>query len=86
MSSREWDAASYHRISEPQLAWAREQLERLELSGEETRTFVSTVCLVRHLDPLPPRLHAPFIERVLGCVGQPLVLDYVRLNMSARRT
>jgi cyclopropane fatty-acyl-phospholipid synthase-like methyltransferase len=36
MSSREWDAASYHRISEPQLAWAREQLERLELSGEET--------------------------------------------------
>src|ERR1019366_6996127 len=36
MSSREWDAASYHRISEPQLAWAREQLERLELSGDET--------------------------------------------------
>jgi trans-aconitate 2-methyltransferase len=36
MSSREWDAASYHRVSEPQLAWAREQLERLELTGEET--------------------------------------------------
>jgi trans-aconitate 2-methyltransferase len=248
MSSREWDAASYHRISEPQLAWAREQLERLELSGQETmldagcgsgrvtaellellprgrvyavdasqamvdharqaldgratvlcqdlaelelpepvdavfsnatfhwiqdhdalfaalarnmkpggqlvaqcgglgnidsfrltadevageerfvshfsdwrrpwnyadapetaerlrragfdhircwleprpttlpdaRTFVSTVCLVRHLDPLPPELREPFVERVLDRVGEPLVLDYVRLNMTAR--
>jgi trans-aconitate 2-methyltransferase len=248
MSSREWDAASYHRISEPQLAWAREQLERLELSGQETvldagcgsgrvtaellelvphgrvyavdasqamvdharqaldgratvlcqdlvelelpepvdavfsnatfhwiqdhdalfaalarnmkpggqlvaqcgglgnidsfrltadevageerfvsyfldwrrpwnyadapetaerlkragfdqvrcwleprpttladaRTFVSTVCLVAHLDPLPGELREPFVERVLECVGEPLVLDYVRLNMTAR--
>src|SRR3954462_1226539 len=31
----EWDAARYHRISEPQLAWGRAVLERLPLSGNE---------------------------------------------------
>ena len=35
MSSRDWDAATYDRVSDPQLAWAREQLERLELTGDE---------------------------------------------------
>src|SRR5579862_3895468 len=35
-ASRDWDAATYDRVSDPQLAWAREQLERLELRGGET--------------------------------------------------
>ncbi len=52
---------------------------------EEPRSFISTVCLVRHLDPLPAELHDPFIDRVLERAGDPLVLEYVRLNMSARR-
>jgi trans-aconitate 2-methyltransferase len=52
---------------------------------EEPRSFVQTVCLVRHLDPLPPELHDAFIDAVLSRFGQPLVLDYVRLNMTARR-
>ncbi len=34
-TSRDWDAASYDRVSDPQLGWAREQLERLHLSGDE---------------------------------------------------
>jgi len=34
-ASRDWDAASYDRVSDPQLAWAREQLERLSLIGGE---------------------------------------------------
>jgi trans-aconitate 2-methyltransferase len=34
--ARDWDAATYDRISEPQLQWATEQLDRLELSGDET--------------------------------------------------
>jgi trans-aconitate 2-methyltransferase len=49
------------------------------------RLFVETVCLLRHLDPLPPELRHPFVDRVLDVVGEPLVLDYVRLNMSAVR-
>jgi hypothetical protein len=46
------------------------------------RGFVETVCLVRHLDPLPHELHPRFVDRVLARCGQPLVLDYVRLNMN----
>ena len=51
----------------------------------EPRPFVKTVCLVRHLDPLPAELHEPFVDRVMERAGEPLVLDYVRLNMTARR-
>jgi trans-aconitate 2-methyltransferase len=82
-------------------ATAEETAERLERAGfeeistwledkptplEDPRPFVSTVCLVRHLDPLPPALRDPFIDTVLERYGAPVVLDYVRLNMTARRT
>ncbi len=80
-------------------------LEDRPTTPEEPRSFISTVCLVRHLDPLPAELREPFIDRVLeqledsraaqsGEAGRragaqresdPLVLEYVRLNMSARR-
>src|SRR5581483_3100376 len=33
--SRDWDAGTYDRISAPQQAWAAEQLERVELAGDE---------------------------------------------------
>jgi len=52
---------------------------------EEPRSFVSTVCLVRHLDLVPDDLRDPFIDAVMERAGRPLVLHYVRLNMSARR-
>jgi trans-aconitate 2-methyltransferase len=51
----------------------------------DPRAFVRTVCLVRHLDPLPVELREPFIDHVLGRMGEPLVLEYVRLNMTARK-
>lgn len=35
-AGRDWDAASYDRISGPQHAWALEVLERLLLAGDET--------------------------------------------------
>lgn len=31
----DWDAATYDRVSDPQLAWGQELLERLELRGDE---------------------------------------------------
>ena len=49
------------------------------------RDFVKTVCLVRHLDPLPADARDAFVDRVIERCGEPLVLDYVRLNMVARR-
>jgi trans-aconitate 2-methyltransferase len=82
-------------------AGAQETKERLERAGftevscwleprpmmpDDPRAFVQTVCLVRHLDPLPEPLRAQFIDRVLEQSGDPLVLEYVRLNMTARRS
>lgn len=60
-------------------------LEPKSVTPADARSFVQTVCLVRHLDPLPDELRAPFVERVLARAGEPLVLEYVRLNMTARR-
>ena len=81
-------------------ATAEQTAERLERAGfeevscwledrptelPEPRAFVTTVCLVRHLDPLPRELRDRFVDTVLERVGRPVVLDYVRLNMTARR-
>jgi trans-aconitate 2-methyltransferase len=33
--TRDWDAATYHRVSEPQVEWALEVLDRLPLRGDE---------------------------------------------------
>ncbi len=60
-------------------------LEDRPTEPEEPRRFVATVCLVRHLDPLPEALRDRFVDAVMQRAGEPLVLDYVRLNMSARR-
>jgi trans-aconitate 2-methyltransferase len=72
-----------------------ERLDRAGFTAVETwlqpkrvlpeRAFVRTVCLVRHLDPLPEELSDPFVDRVVERSGDPLVLQYVRLNMTARR-
>jgi trans-aconitate 2-methyltransferase len=81
-------------------ARAEETIERLERAGftdvdcwleprpttpADPRTFVRTVCLVRHLDPVPEEQRDLFIDRVLARAGEPLVLEYVRLNMAARK-
>jgi trans-aconitate 2-methyltransferase len=60
-------------------------LEQRPTEPEEPRSFIETVCLVRHLDPLGPELRRQFVDTVLERAGAPLVLEYVRLNMSARR-
>ena len=49
------------------------------------RAFIKTGCLIRHLDPLPADLRDAFVDRVIERCGDPVVLDYVRLNMTARR-
>jgi len=50
----------------------------------DPRGFVETVCLVRHLDRLPPEVRRSFVDSVLGTYGdRPVVLQYMRLNMTA---
>jgi trans-aconitate 2-methyltransferase len=60
-------------------------LEPKSVTPPDARSFIQTVCLVRHLDPLPDELRGRFVDRVLEREGDPLVLEYVRLNMTARR-
>ncbi len=62
-------------------AWLQDRPTELP----EPRDFVATVCLVRHLDPLPEDLRDRFVDTVMDRVGTPVVLDYVRLNMTAVR-
>jgi trans-aconitate 2-methyltransferase len=47
--------------------------------------YARTVCLGNHLQALPERLREPFAAEVVRRSGDPLVLDYVRLNIDARR-
>ncbi|MGI8863003.1 MAG: class I SAM-dependent methyltransferase [Solirubrobacteraceae bacterium] len=59
-------------------------LEPRSVTLADAAAFIRSVCLVRHLDRLPRDLRQPFVERILQRTGEPLVLDYVRLNMTAR--
>ena len=51
---------------------------------EDPKSFVSTVCLGAHLDRLPEDLREPYTADVLVVAGEPLLLEYVRLNIDAR--
>jgi trans-aconitate 2-methyltransferase len=48
--------------------------------------FARTVCLGNHLEALPEELREPFAAEVVRRSGDPLVLEYVRLNIDARRS
>jgi trans-aconitate 2-methyltransferase len=52
--------------------------------GEELETYLETVCLRVHVAELPETERGPFIGAVAAAMPEP-VIDYVRLNMSARR-
>jgi trans-aconitate 2-methyltransferase len=60
-------------------------LERRAVELDEPRGFVTTIQLGPFHAQLPSELHEPFTEAVLERAGAPLTLDYVRLNISARR-
>jgi trans-aconitate 2-methyltransferase len=60
-------------------------LESRPVSPPEPAAFVRTVVLGPHLERLPEELRPVLLEDVLGAAGDPLVLDYVRLNIGARR-
>jgi len=53
--------------------------------GEPLETFLATVVLRVHLDRLPEPARADFVRRVAERLGPAPVLDYVRLNITARR-
>jgi trans-aconitate 2-methyltransferase len=63
----------------------RAWLENREVTPSEPREFARSVGLAKHLARLPEELHEEFVDAVLGSLPRPLVLRYVRLNISARR-
>jgi trans-aconitate 2-methyltransferase len=86
---RPWNYAgpeeTYERLERAGFDEVQCWLEDRPVQLSDPRDFVTTVCLVRHLDPLPDELRRPFVDRVLERTGVPLTLEYVRLNMLARR-
>ncbi len=82
-------------------ATAEETAERLERAGftevrcslqpkavtpEDARTFTTTVTLGPHLARLPEEKRAAFVDAIIDESPEPLTLDYVRLNMQAKKS
>jgi trans-aconitate 2-methyltransferase len=60
-------------------------LEEREVQPREPQAFARAVGLSKHLALLPGTLHEEFADTVLNSMSKPLTLEYVRLNISARR-
>lgn len=63
--------------------WLTDEPTRFE-PGEPFETYLRTVVLGAHLERLPPDEHDAFVRAVADGIGEP-VIDYVRLNIVARR-
>jgi trans-aconitate 2-methyltransferase len=60
-------------------------LEDRPVTPPEPYDFIRTVCLGHHLEQLPDELRDTLVGSVVDTLGDPLTLEYVRLNISARR-
>jgi trans-aconitate 2-methyltransferase len=80
--TRSWDAATYHRVSSPHVAWANVLLDRLELEGDETVLDAGcgsgrvTAMLLERL----PR------GRVIGVDHSASMLEHARQALDGRAT
>jgi len=85
---RPWNYAApiptHDRLRRAGFAQARCWRTEERAEPEDAAGFASTVCLGSHLDRLPEPLRDAYVAEVLQGVGEPLVLDYVRLNIDAR--
>lgn len=78
-TTRRLDAAGFVDIE----CWLTDEPTRFE-PGEPFETYLRTVILGAHLERLPPEDRDAFVREVATVVGEPLI-DYVRLNIVARR-
>ena len=60
-------------------------LQAWPVEPDEPRAYLETVCLGPHLERLAPAEHERFLDAVMSRLGKRPVLDYVRLNIVARR-
>jgi trans-aconitate 2-methyltransferase len=59
-------------------------LEPAPREPEHPREFLSTIVLGPHVQRLPRELCERFMDDALSVIGEPVVVDYVRLNIDAR--
>ena len=65
---------------------ARCWLEERQAQPRDPReASCESICLGAHLDRLPDELRGAYMDAALEVIPRPLTLDYVRLNISARR-
>jgi trans-aconitate 2-methyltransferase len=79
-TTRRLDAAGYVDIE----CWLSDEPTRFD-PGEPFETFLRTVVLGAHVDRLPPGERDAFVHAVAEALDEP-VIDYVRLNITARRS
>jgi trans-aconitate 2-methyltransferase len=60
-------------------------LQPWPVTPDDPLEFARTVCLGNHLEVLPEQLRQPYAAEVVRRSGESLVLEYVRLNIDARR-
>lgn len=58
-------------------------LEPAPREPDQPREFLSTIVLGPYVQNLPARLGKSFVDEVLEVLGEPVVVDYVRLNVDA---
>jgi trans-aconitate 2-methyltransferase len=76
-------ARLYHAGFEDVEVWTHPEPTRLA-EGEELETYLETVCLRTHVAGMAHEERRTFLRAVASAMPEP-VIDYVRLNMSARR-
>jgi trans-aconitate 2-methyltransferase len=82
LTARDWDAATYDRVSAPQVEWAREVLDRLPLHGDET--VLDAGCgSGRVTRMLLERLPA---GNVIAVDSSPSMVEHAREALGARAT
>jgi len=56
---------------------------QLGYDSDDPRAFLSEIVLGPHVQHLPRELREPFMDEVLELLGEPVIVDYVRLNIDA---
>jgi len=74
------------RLERAGFAEVRCWLEDAPTVPEDPRGFLASSVVPVHLDHLPEELREPFLDALMESLSSPLTLNYVRLNVSARRS
>ncbi len=90
-TSRDWQppwnyagaGETEQRLLDAGFASARCWLAPAPQQPEHPREFLSTIVLGPHVQQLPEDLREPFLDEVLARLGEPVVVDYIRLNIDA---